>query len=305
MRAASVLKGPRQRSRSLWNGDRAVLGERLQDTRARPAQPALCKFNRLFHDLYSARANDVSRQLESGETPVVVRMDDRLILRSNGDEMEYEITGELYHELKAASHIPAAVYLALTDPDSPADRPAALAAGLDGMGDLGQGADAIVKMTRALLEHVRFSGRAPDLREALTGYRSAVRGALQTLVREAAEMEIEALDRSMRDIEARLARKRLQETYFVICAGHQPRYKQLSKMYFRHWLVDAGWPESRISHHVVYAEGKESLNEALELVRTRIIDGQLGAALFDDLVSLDEDVLGDAGLEQLARRFGS
>ncbi len=245
------------------------------------------------------------QQLESGENPVLVRMDDRLLLRANGGTVEYEITGERYHELKAASHIPPAVYLALTDPDWSADRPAALAAALDGLRDFHRGADAIVRMTRALLEQVRSPGRAPDLREALAGYRSAVRCALQTMARRAAAMEIQALDRAMRDIEARLERKRLQQAYFVICAGHQPRYKQLSKMYFRHWLVDAGWPESRITHHIVYAEGKESLNEALELVRTRIIDGQLGAALFDDHTSLDEDVLGDAGLEELARRFRS
>jgi hypothetical protein len=232
-------------------------------------------------------------------------MDDRLVLRANGDAVKYEITGERYHELKAASHIPPAVYLALTDPDSSADRSASLAAGLDDLRDLHQGADAIVRMTRQLLEQAGCPGRAPDLRQALAGYRSAVRSALQTMARTAAEMEIEALDRAMRDIEARLGRKRLQQAYFVICAGHQPRYKQLSKMYFRHWLADAGWPESQISHHLVYAEGKESLNEALGLVSTRIIDGQLGAALFDDHTSLDEDVLGDAALEELARRFGS
>lgn len=286
------------------NADRAIPGERVRDTRARPAQPALRRFNCLFHDLYAARARDAWRQLESGETPVVVRMDDRLIVRSNGGATEYEITGERYHELKAASHIPAAVYLALTDPDATAGLPAALGAELDSMRGLGKGADAVVKVTRTLLEHVRSSDRNSDLREALAAYRSAAGCALQKLAREAAAMEIEALDRAMRDIEARLERKRLQQTWFVICAGHQPRYKQLSKMYFRHWLADAGWPESRIAHHVIYAEGKESLNEALDLVRTRVIDGQLSAALFDDLVSLDEDVLGDAGLEQLARRFG-
>ncbi len=278
-------------------------GDRLRETRVRPAQPALGEFNRLFHDLYTARADDRLRELESGDTPVVVRMDDRLILQWQGRDLEYEITGEPYHELKAASHIPAVVFLALTDTERSTDRLAALEAGLDGLPAFDQGADAIAGITRALLEQVR-SSRPSDVHEALSGYRSAVRSALQTMAREAAGMEIEALDRAMRDIEARLECNRLQQTYFVVCAGHQPRYKQLSKMYFRHWLVDAGWPESRVAHHIVYAEGKASLKEALELVRTRIIDGQLAAALFGDLASLDEDVLGDAALEQLARRFG-
>ena len=36
----------------------------------------------------------------------------------------------------------------------------------------------------------------------------------------------------------------------------------------------------------------------------RIVDGRLSAAVFGDLTSLDEDVLGDAGIEHLDRRFG-
>lgn len=244
------------------------------------------------------------QQLRSGDPPVVVRIDDRLILHSDEKPTEYEITGERYHELKAACHIPAAVHLALAEPDPLAHGASLLAAGLDELRDAGAGIDAIVSSTRSLLEQIRLSA-GEDLHEPLVAYRVATRRALETLARQAAGLEIEALDCAMRSIEARLGREGLQKTYFVICGGHQPRYKELSKMYFRRWLVDAGWPASRIAHHTVYAEGKESLSEALELVRTRIVDGRLSAALFGDLTSLDEDVLGNAGTEQLERRFGS
>lgn len=277
----------------------------MTDTSSRPGQPALQKLNRLFHDTYSARGDGVWEQLRSGETPVIVRTGDRLVLHSDGETTDYEITGERYHELKAACHIPAAVHLALAEAESPADQAAVLAAGLEGLDGLGASVDAIVCSTRILLEKMRVAARESDLQEALAAYRSAARRALEALAREAAGIEIDAMDSAMRGIEARLPQKRLRESYFVICGGHQPRYKQLSKMYFRRWLDEAGWPGSRIAHQVIYAEGKETLDEALELVRTRIVDGRLSAALFEDLTSLDEDVLGDAGIEQLERRFGS
>jgi hypothetical protein len=265
----------------------------------------LRKLNHLFHDLYSARGDVAWQHLRSGATAVIVRTGDFLVLHADGEAVEYEITGERYHELKAACHIPAVVHLALAEAILPADQAALLAAGLDELRDPGAGVEAIASSTRALLDRIRGPGRKPDLRAALADYRSAARSALETLAREAAVIEIEALDRAMRDIEARLTEQRLQEAYFVVCGGHQPRYKELSKMFFRRWLDAAGWPAERVEHHLLYAEGKESLEEALQLVRTRIVDGQLSAALFGDSTSLDEDVLGDAGIEQLERRFGS
>lgn len=287
------------------SGEPPTKGARARDTSDRPSHSVLQELNRLFHDVYSARGEGVWQQLRSGETPVIVRTGDYLILHSNCEATEYEVTGERYHELKAAGHVPATVDLLLAGAALPADRAALLAAGLDELQGLGEGVDAIVSSTCALLNRIPDLGREPDLRDALADYRRAARRALQTLACEAAEIEIEALDRAMRDIEARLTGNRLQESYFVICGGHQPRYKELSKMYFRRWLEAAGWSDARIEHRVLYAEGKESLDEALQLVRTRIVDGRLSAALFGDLTSLDEDVLGDAGIEQLERRFGS
>ena len=285
--------------------DGAGLDARSGDTRERPAHPVLQALNRLFHDLYSARGEDAWQRLQSGATPVVVRTGDYLVLHADGEATQYEITGERYHELKAASHVPAIVHLVLARAGSPADQAAGLAAALDRLRDLGTGVDAIVSATEALLERMLAPDCEPDFQEALADYRSGTRRALETLAREAVTIEIEALDRAMRDVQARLAGERLQAAYFVVCGGHQPRYKELSKMYLRRWLDAAGWPAARIEHHVLYAEGKESLEEALQLVRTRIVDGRLAAALFGDLTSLDEDVLGDAGIEQLERRFGT
>ena len=278
---------------------------RARDTSDRPSHSVLQELNRLFHDVYATRGEGVWQQLRSGETPVIVRTGDYLILHSGGEATEYEITGERYHELKATSHIPAIVHLLLAEEVLPADQAALLAGGLGELQRLGEGIDAIVSSTCALLNRMPGRGRDPELGDALADYGRATGPALQILAREAAEIEIEALDLAMRDIEARLTGKRLQESYFVICGGHQPRYKELSKMYFRRWLDSAGWPDARIGHRVLYAEGKESVDEALQLVRTRIVDGRLSAALFGVLTGLDKDVLGDAGIEQLDRRFGS
>lgn len=286
-------------------GETSVPGERARDTSDRPAHPVLQELNRLFHDVYSARSDGVWQQLRSGATPVVVRSGDHLILHADGEVTEYEITGERYHELKAAGHVPAVAHLVLAKTVSPSDQTAMLTAALDELRDFGAGISAVVTSTQALLDRILEPGREPNLDEALADYRSATRCALETLAREAVVIEIDALDGAMRDIGARLTGERLQGSYFVICGGHQPRYKELSKMYFHRWLEAAGWPASRIEHQVLYAEGKESLDEALQLVQTRIVDGRLSAALFGDLTSLDEDVLGNAGIEQLDRRFGS
>lgn len=276
--------------------------DRVRDTSVRPERSVLGGVNGLFHDLYTAREQRVIEQLESGEVPVVVRMDDRLILLSGDEAAEYVITGERYHELKAASHIPAAAHLALAGPS--AEYATRLMGELDAFANkIGDGAGAIVSATRALLEQLRTSDGNVDLNKLLVDYSIATRSAIEELACAAASEEIQALDGAMREIEARLGRKRLNATYFVICGGHQPRYKELSKMYFKYRLVNAGWSQSLVAHHVVYAEGKESIDEALELVRKRVVDGWISTALFGDLVSLDEDVLGDAGIQQLERHF--
>lgn len=271
----------------------------VRDTSVRPERPVLGEVNDLFHDLYTARERRVVEQLESGAIPSVIRMDDRLILLAGGEAEEYVITGERYHELKAASHIPAAALLALSEPSA---EYATRLGDLDAFADkIGEGAGAIISATRALFEQARTSTGNLDL--LLADYAVAARSALQELACAAASEEIEALDDAMREIETKFDRKRLDAAYFVICGGHQPRYKELSKMYFKYWLIDAGWSQPLVAHRVVYAEGKDSLDEALELVRKRVVDGWISTVLFGDLVSLDEDVLGDAGIRQLERRF--
>lgn len=279
----------------------------IDDSSNKPTSSPLGGLNHLFHQQYQRWQDAAEQQIAGGEIPIVLRLDDRLILIQGEQLHTYQINGDLYHELKALSHLPLVVYLSLADPkDDEMDinylhdqleKTTAMLASLDNYIEpissaIGQLQDSLVA-NDGLLAY-----------DAATQFARSLKPTFQKLIDGAATDEVSQLMSALKDIKAKVNNDlHWSETFFVICAGHQPRYKQTSKLFFERWLRQETNSHSEAVHRIIYAEGCKSLDDALKLVTTRIVSAKLGDLFLHSPLSLDEDVLGDAGKAAIDRLF--
>ncbi|MGZ8935677.1 MAG: hypothetical protein ACXW04_12340, partial [Methylobacter sp.] len=140
--------------------------------------------------------------------------------------------------------------------------------------------------------------------EAVRKFAHQLKPIFHSLVADAALDEATQLMTAMASIKLRVSdAQQWSQAFFVICAGHQPRYKQITKRFFERWLLEETHSDLEAVHRVIYAESCQTLGEALQLVSTRIVSANLGEIFFHSPLSLDEDVLGDAGLAAIDRLF--
>jgi hypothetical protein len=69
------------------------------------------------------------------------------------------------------------------------------------------------------------------------------------------------------------------------------------------WFLHETNSGCEAAHRVIYAESCKTVEEALKLVATRIVSANLGEVFLHSPLSLDDDVLGDAGLAAIRDLF--
>lgn len=287
------------------------------DTGSRPDEPDLRLLNQLFRELYQQRREHTQRTFLKGEIPVVMRMDDSLILRLGHRRFHHEITGEHYHILKAISHTALAAYLGMDQAVADDATRRRLAGALSrlrqtGFDTFGEAAAQILSTANELAEDAPLSSRdwsydrsRETPAEQFRARVSALEPALDTLLRDAVSEELQQLEYALHQFEQQLPEHALRRKgYFLVCGGHQPRYRNVTRQYYHYWLSRRDVPAPNIRHQVVYAEGAECERDALELVFTRIADSELGAVFLNSPLSLDQDVLGDAARDYLCKHGG-
>lgn len=257
---------------------------------------ALASVQAAFRDNYARVRTATIERLKSGQPPVVIRIEEELILRDPGGEHRFSFDTRTYESMKQLSHLAPLLALAgdeACDLQSVAEAvDAAAALEVDDDPD----ARAIVNAARALANPGVGAAINP---ERLRTFGKAVRPALEHAARRAAEADITALAGAMRKIEKQLGLEGMRNAFFVICGGHQPRRRELTRQFFERWRRDAFGARDSECHQLLYAEDKASVDEALELVATRIVDARIAEHIFGDPTRLDEDVLGHAGTSVL------
>jgi hypothetical protein len=260
------------------------------------SQAALARVQAAFRENYARVRSATIERLKNGRPPVVIRIEEELIVLDASGEHHFAFDTRTYEEMKQLSHL--APLLALAG-DEACDLKAiaeavnaAAALSVDDDAD----ARAIVRAARALSTG---ADRAVDP-ERLETFGRTVRPALEHAAHRAAEADIAALAGAMRKVEEKLGLDVLREAYFVICGAHQARRRELTRQFFERWLREASGDSDYVCHQLLYAEDRESVDEALELVATRLVDARIAERIFGDPTRLDEDVLGQAGLSILA-----
>ena len=258
-----------------------------------------------FHKAY-----DNARSAAEEEAPVLVFIDDALVVFRHGERRSIPVTPRLYHAIKSASHVPLALY-SLLFPQG------------DGVLDSGS-----VRRLKALRKHTQVSldALAKDITDAavlaelrpllesslafidrtvadgrsshrsLVAFAGSCGPALLRLIDQATGVQLDALHKCVEEVLGALTPAETDVLQVVVAGPHQARERSVAMQYFRKRLHEPDHAEERVA----YAENAADEQAALTLVGTRRFDRAVAGAFFGDEKRLQRDLLGDAAKRRLS-----
>lgn len=264
------------------------------------AQSSLSALNKAFRDEYSRAKKEA---LVHGGPVLLVDGDRMLMLRHNQQTAEAIVRPNLYHHLKAMSHIPLALYVMLK-PGS--DEPLAA----DRIEVLKRFRILVAAASTELTEAIFPGGLLARQKGILDGSLQLLNGAIQdrrlsqirlaTFIKDmrpqvlanatdAAGAQLERLQATVSQWRGTLSPEEWQSLHVVIIGAHMPREGEVSWQYFSRLLG-----ESTEGGRIVYAESLWSATDAMDLLATHLVDTAAAEAFFDEPHRLHRDLLADA-----------
>ena len=235
--------------------------------------------------------------------PLIVVEMNSLILIHEGRRTEVNVIPPLYHRLKAVSHIPLAIYVAL-EPfgNVPIDedrlsrlrsfkaRITAVVQSLDRSGltvEQSHRARALLEQCGAFLERVLSAGKyeLADL-QALTRAAGPI---VLANASDAARAEIDAYHTQVAAWRRDLPPGEWSKLRVLVLGKQMPRKHNVAIQYFAKLM---GVPDE--SRRLVYAEELTGEQQGLNLLATHQLDSELSEAFFDDPDRMEIDLLGNA-----------
>jgi hypothetical protein len=278
-------------------------GNRADSATERTAD-SLIDLNQAFREAYArCRQTLVNR---SG--PVVVVEGDSLVLLHDGKRSVAKVVPDVYHTLKAVSHVPLAVYVMLVPPEgAPLDKECLeglqayrrrVIQAEESLKDRGLSEEALLRQEEIIRAALRFLDFALDKKrvtaDELCKFTRDVGSKLLANAAEAAHAELDGLDKQVRTWRATLTAEEWKNLHVVVMGSALPRQGNLATQYFAHLLGEMG--EGR---RIVYAESIFEESRALNLLGTHLLDTRIGSAFFDDANRMHRDLLSDAAREYL------
>jgi len=263
-----------------------------------------------FHEAY-----DGARAGASLEIPVLVVLENELILVRRGARAEIGFTPELFHIAKSVAHAPIAAFV-ITHAVAVAESRTLDGASRTGLERLRLQIVQLDTSLEPMAPDLGPAGMVPNLRHVAgstleylglaldgVGVDTATRGAfarrmgpaLLRCSKDATEIQLTALHREVTRALAELDDAERRDVEVVVGGAHQARVRSLAMQYFEKLFGEPPGAELRVS----YAEGARSVDEALALVGTRRLDRTLASAFFGDPRRLQRDILGDAAKEHI------
>jgi hypothetical protein len=266
---------------------------------AAPVQPsALTALNDAFRAAY---ANARGRVLASSGPTLIVNGDTFTLLR-NGGRVEANTGTPIYDPVKTIAHLPLAIYVTLTPGDGAVgeDRLKTLAglrelippaeASLD---TLKLSAATLARQKRIVADSLVFlddvTAKGKVARSSLLAFTRGVAPLVMENVTEAARAQLDAIHARVSAWRHDLSPQEWDQLHVVIIGPHMPREDLVVMQYFLRLLH-----EPKEGRRVVYAESLWEEPQALDLLGTHLLDGDVGEAFFGDYARMHRDLLGDA-----------
>ena len=259
--------------------------------------------NDWFTHSYGRCMKALERRIYEGALPVLIRLGDDAIMLRGQQRSTARILSDRYHALKSVCHVPIALYLDLRErceaPLASDDiaRLGALRAELSAFAGEDEPMRDVLNAAVRFIDKVRAARRIDQ--EGLTAFERQTRAPVRACIELAAHEELETLHGQVREFTRTFSDAEWQGFRVVICASHQPRYRQSAKQYFKRLLLD----NHGVEEQVLYGENCRTEQEALQLLATHLLDRDLAAFFLDSPLDLQQDVLGDAAQRVVSRLF--
>lgn len=288
-----------------------------------PAQP-LTALNALFHQQYSGARKAYTARLGTKERPVLI-MKGTLTFLWQGKSTQYTVLSPRYHALKAFSHVPLSVAVALLGntgstltPEtqglfqSTRQRIAEALAELDAPTsstrnlvppELLDGQRTLLRESDTLLEECLSRGRPTP--ERLERFAQAVRPAVVANARASARDELEQLHQHVSAIRASLTPEQWSSLAVVIGTSRQARARETSLQYFERLLGEPKQEEGASREERIVVLEVFGSRDSLEALATHELDQDAAALLLGDRFRLQSDLLAPyvtEYLDELLRR---
>jgi hypothetical protein len=285
-----------------------------------PYESVISELNRSFHNSYNTAIHKTHAKLGKKETPVIIMFGDRVMLFHDSRQETVQIIPDLYHRVKAISHVSFGVYVTL----------AANGYGplkYDNRQDL-ENKKQLIEKALSILDEEPIPSNYMDIQIKTLEYaldiidevlttdqvdkeraRAYGRKNVPLYLENAAlsvELELDVLHETIMRWKKRIGPKDWENVYVVICAGHQARYREASKQYFQRLLGEEEGPGADLEYNVIYAEHIYEVDAALDLLARHINDQKASMELFGDPIRLQSDLMADGAatyLEELLPEF--
>lgn len=265
----------------------------------------------MLEDVFTRWWHEVRQRLGDERQPVLIRSGDDLQWLYAGEKKSVAVVGAQYHAVKRIAHVPVVLATLAMSPKAPeADEWSAAMQPLQSVSDeicLGNERVAPASISslhsacEEFAEHLRRNGRAGS--RALRRLADRSFPAVNRLIAAAAGYEVDQLHAAVSRIERETPPEALDNTYFVVCAGLQPRYRELSKSYFRAFVDNRVHTRGGAGHRVIFVEGKDDLDTVLDHVARRECNRVLAEVMTGSPEGLDQDILGIAAQRAIRRVF--
>jgi hypothetical protein len=273
---------------------------------AAPVQPpALTALNNAFRAAYA----DAKTRVLAASGPTLIVNGDNFVLLRDGRRVEANAGTPIYDPVKTIAHLPLAIYVTLTPGDGAVgdDRLKTLAglralippaeASLD---TLKLSAATLARQKRIVAQSLAFlddvAAKRKFARPSLLAFTRGMAPLVMENVTEAARAQLDAIHAQVSAWRQDLSPQEWDRLHVVIIGPHMPREDLVVTQYFLRLLH-----EPKEGRRVVYAESLWQEPQALDLLGTHLLDGDVGEAFFGDYMRMHRDLLGDAASQYLPR----
>lgn len=273
---------------------------------AGPVQPAALT---ALNDAFRAAYTEAKSRVLASAGPTLIVNGDRFSLLRDGQRLEANAGTPIYDPVKTIAHIPLAIYVTLTPGDGALDddRLKTLAGLRELIPPAERSLDTLKLPAATLARQKQIVAAALAFLEGVAGERKFARTALLAFTRRMAPLVMEnvaeatraQLDATHAQVSAwrrDLSPREWSQLHVLIIGPHMPREDLVVTQYFLRLLGEA-----REGRRVVYAESLWQEPQALDLLGTHLLDGDVGEAFFGDYLRMHRDLLGDAAKAYLPR----
>ena len=271
-----------------------------------PAQTTPAPLTAL-NDAFRAAYAQAKQRVLAAAGPVLLVNGDTFILTRGGRRVEANTATPIYDPVKTIAHIPLAIYVTLTPGNGAleADRLKTLAHLRELIPPAEASLDTLKLAPATLARQKQIVSACLAFIDEVADRRSFARPALLAFTRRMAPLVMENVTEATRAqldaVHAQVSAWRREMTpqewsglHVVIIGPHMPREDLVVTQYFLRLLH-----EPREGRRVVYAESLWQESQAMDLLGTHLLDGDVGEAFFGDAMRMHRDLLGDAAKQYL------